>query len=314
MSAFRLKRRNVIVCCALVALAAAIWGWDRLLGNTFFSFRARVVSVGGSPIAGAAVTIKVISYNLLQIPVPWGTVRGTTRAISMTTDSRGECAVHAVHGSWIGVADIQKSGFGEWYNNGTPTSFVFGGSGSDRTATGAMPTYALVPLGPSAGNIKGSVTVRPRRDGVPVLADLASGSGIKPSPRVAPLSVAVVGPENGRVRPPERFEWSVSVSGEFLEFRETADIAPQRAPSDGYTPTFQLVATPSQRDWSQPDPGWPTKFERRFYARSRDGHFRAWCEITASPTSLGIEDTAEVTLKCVYNTTGSPDLFAPQRR
>ena len=298
----------------VVGLMLAIGLWDLFIGNTFFSFHGRVTSIDGTPIEGATVSMDVVTYDLFQVPVLWGTMHGSTRATIAMTDRNGEFAIRGVHGRSLTVKSVTKPGYDQSYNDQQGSTFVFTGPASDQLGASNHPTYLLVPLGPSDGNVKNSLAFRVARDGKMWRVSLTEAHVLKDGDKVGDLDIAVRGPEKLDYHPTARFEWGVTIAAVDGEIVETSDVASQRAPTSGYRASYSYDFVPDVADLSKPDPKWTMRFHRQFYIRSRHGGLTAWCDIVVVPLDNGVHNQAGADLHYVYNLQGSPNLFAPQRR
>lgn len=288
--------------CAL--LCAAILGWDRLVGNRFFSFEAKVVSADGRPVSAAVVNVEIVKYNFFQVPALWVTMYGTTSSTSCTTDAAGRCRLRVIHGGSLRVTSIRKAGFEPSTVNHETTTF--GGVDS-----GASPTYILAPIGPSQGNVENDFHARPKRN-TPLTIDFRNATSSADPNANGQIRIFMRGPAILPGRPPERYPWRIEIAGLDTELRETTDIVPMTAPHDGYKAKWVLESIPKAKDWEQPDPTWVGGIRKYFYLRSRDGKFHAWFYILAQPLNEVSTDGCEVIMVYVYNDKGSTSLFRPQ--
>lgn len=310
------KMKRVLSLLAIALLSLMVWGWDRLVGNEFFSFHGRVVGIDQAPLPNANVTVLVSRYDFFQIPMMWKNMAKTMYPVMLTTDANGAFTTGVLHGESIRVTSIAKVGFdGGWINHEDST-FTSGNRvpGSSRINAG-VPTYVLAPLGPSDGNVEGSIDYHLIVDGRQYAVDLVTEKIGVPLPATGDLTVAINGLLGPHGHPKERWDWSVKLEslgdGEFVE---TSDPVPMKAPDTGYRRDFAYEERPAQRDFSVKDPSWSGGLNRTFYYRSKDRHLYAWIKVQLDSISMWNRlNEGGCEIHYVYNTQGSPNLFRPQK-
>ncbi len=301
----------------IAALLLLFWGWDHLVGNVFYTFHGRVVTIDQSPISDASVTVVFSSYDFLQIPMMWKSMASTGYSTVLTTDAKGAFTTGISHGDSIRIVSIAKTGFEDHWINVEEWIFVPGLPPKSSRKDADVRTYVLAPLGPSEGNMEGSIQSKVMYvDGRTYCIDLLAQT-LEPAP---PISGDLIVSLNGFLGPYERkmgrWDWSVKIQcigdGEFVE---TSDPVPMKAPESGYRQEFSLVQQPTHRDFDTKDPGWSRSLSRTFYYRSVRRNLYAWIKLqlnSASPWDRIHEGDYKIYF--TYNTIGSPNLFRPQDR